>query len=141
MSYKIPISLYEYVRKNFFHDRFIPGGALHQHTGRLATPSPFEAFIALMSDKKTAPYEYVETSRREVHFFNECGHHVGSCDPIKRFFHSRIKNSFYTSGGETVEDALARLEGVSFIVAVYYLHGRPSCYTHKRTRSVMVYKL
>ncbi len=128
MSYTLPHALHERIRKDSL--RFT---SIQKITAPLESINSMRAFSFLVSGQVDAPYE--EVSRQEITFYDKYGDEVGVCLQQGHFMSAWCSDSSYTDGGETVEEALARLDDdtISFIFVVFY--------NHSKIKSIRVYNV
>ena len=93
-----------------------------------------KAFRFFLSGQRDAPYE--EISRQEITLYNAQGDEIGSCLPEDYFACTWSSDSDQVDEGETVREALVRLDAtniVSFVSVVFY--------NHNKMKNVKVYRV
>lgn len=130
--YTLPSSLLEHIRTQVLRGPFA-----HRHVVLQKSSIPLEkigdmeAFIFWLSRRPDESYETV--SRRDIVFYNSRGDQVGFCLEAGHFMTTWRAGENYKEGGETVADALARLDD-EVVFAMVTFHNA------KGLQSVQVYK-
>ena len=134
MEYVLPPALLRHIQQDvlgvvpFAH----PYVVLRKSSIPLTRIGHLEAFVCWVSGQINAPYEMI--SQREVIFYDDHGDEIGFCLQSGHFMTTWCVDANYTEGGETVAEALTRLDedNISFALVTFY--------NRKGLQSVKVYK-
>ena len=132
MAYMLPPSLLRHIREDVLGCNSLDVHWLNL-TCNIRSLMFLKGFSFLMSGAADDPYE--EVSRQEITFYDAHGHEIGFCLQESYFMSTWCCSANRAEGGETVQEALARLDkdAVSFVLVVFYTQGA--------VKNVRVYKV
>ena len=122
MTYTLPHPLRRHIREDILGSRFFSTHWLNL-TCNVRCLTSLKAFIFWMSGAEGEPFEQI--SRREISFYDADGHEVGFCLQEACYTTSWLLGANREEGGETVAEALARLDdsaAVAFVLVTFYSH-------------------